>query len=602
MYLHELLIRNNGPIRNLHLNLTFSEEGNPIPHIIVGRNGTGKTNLLSLVGDALMEGAESAYDDILTRSGKSRNYFRILGGKTITYGESGSYSIFRFEHEDTPHFYHEATATINPEEVTAEISASLAAGASWEAGKSSKRFEISAEVAREIYGRGIYAFFPSSRSEHPFWFNRDALDADVYEDRDRYTSNLDRPLFVEHGVDAFAQWLLGAITESRLDVADVNFVPDNRNRVTVELDTTSYLATQRALLWANQIIQIILDDPSAKFFWAGRRNSRKVGVSSGGKPLIASLDGLSGGQSTLLAIFGTILRYGDEAGKMEGVVIIDELDAHMHIDLQMKALPRLMRLFPRVQFIVSSHSPLFALGMEQNFSPTGVRMLEMPSGQPMHAEGYQEFEHALVALRETQAFANAVREQVMANEAPTVLLAGETDLLYFQTAARLLGFDHLVDHFAWIGQTNGGKGGKNTGDNALNSALNFLMANPEFTTRTIIAVYDCDANKADEKIENIHIIALPKLADRKAKKGVENMLPNWVFTDDFYKFIEVDYDYGGTWRRPELMKMKLCQSLCGDDAAAETFYDFRPILERIDCILSEGGGSDQPTSDVAATA
>lgn len=62
MHLDELLIRNNGPIRNVHLNFTFNESGKPIPHIIVGRNGTGKTNLLSLIADAFMEGAEGGRD------------------------------------------------------------------------------------------------------------------------------------------------------------------------------------------------------------------------------------------------------------------------------------------------------------------------------------------------------------------------------------------------------------------------------------------------------------------------------------------------------------------------------------------------------------
>lgn len=41
----------------------------------------------------------------------------------------------------------------------------------------------------------------------------------------------------------------------------------------------------------------------------------------------------------------------------EGVVLIDELETHLHIELQRKILPFLTKFFPRIQFIISTHSP-----------------------------------------------------------------------------------------------------------------------------------------------------------------------------------------------------------------------------------------------------
>lgn len=41
----------------------------------------------------------------------------------------------------------------------------------------------------------------------------------------------------------------------------------------------------------------------------------------------------------------------------EGIVLIDELETHLHIDMQRKILPFLTTFFPRIQFIVSTHSP-----------------------------------------------------------------------------------------------------------------------------------------------------------------------------------------------------------------------------------------------------
>lgn len=49
---------------------------------------------------------------------------------------------------------------------------------------------------------------------------------------------------------------------------------------------------------------------------------------------------------------GTLNEYN-----FEGIVLIDELETHLHIELQRKILPFLTEFFPRIQFIVSTHSP-----------------------------------------------------------------------------------------------------------------------------------------------------------------------------------------------------------------------------------------------------
>lgn len=42
---------------------------------------------------------------------------------------------------------------------------------------------------------------------------------------------------------------------------------------------------------------------------------------------------------------------------IEGIVLIDELETHLHIELQKKILPFLTGFFPKIQFISSTHSP-----------------------------------------------------------------------------------------------------------------------------------------------------------------------------------------------------------------------------------------------------
>lgn len=74
---------------------------------------------------------------------------------------------------------------------------------------------------------------------------------------------------------------------------------------------------------------------------------------------------LSQGEKSLLALIGDIARrlammnpsmenplYGD------GIILIDEVDMHMHPAWQSKVVERLTATFPNIQFVLTSHSPL----------------------------------------------------------------------------------------------------------------------------------------------------------------------------------------------------------------------------------------------------
>ena len=75
---------------------------------------------------------------------------------------------------------------------------------------------------------------------------------------------------------------------------------------------------------------------------------------------------LSDGYSSVIQIMsGIMLRMERNwllggnlnAYDLEGIVLIDELETHLHIELQRKILRFLVSAFPRVQFVVSTHSP-----------------------------------------------------------------------------------------------------------------------------------------------------------------------------------------------------------------------------------------------------
>lgn len=80
--------------------------------------------------------------------------------------------------------------------------------------------------------------------------------------------------------------------------------------------------------------------------------------------------------------------YGDQSYKhTNGTVIIDEIDEHLHPALQVCILKALQMTFPKIQFIVSTHSPLVISSVETR-PENVVYKLEYSDGIYSHKEIY----------------------------------------------------------------------------------------------------------------------------------------------------------------------------------------------------------------------
>jgi predicted ATP-binding protein involved in virulence len=74
------------------------------------------------------------------------------------------------------------------------------------------------------------------------------------------------------------------------------------------------------------------------------------------------------------------------------IVLIDEIETHLHVELQKRVLPFLTRMFPDIQFIVATHSP-FVINSLSNavvYDLEKRELLENPSLYSYEAivEGY----------------------------------------------------------------------------------------------------------------------------------------------------------------------------------------------------------------------
>jgi predicted ATP-binding protein involved in virulence len=93
-----------------------------------------------------------------------------------------------------------------------------------------------------------------------------------------------------------------------------------------------------------------------------RRNPLRMEVEKNGQRL--TVNQLSDGEKCMIALIGDLARRFSIANPTldnplagTGIVMVDEIDLHLHPKWQRLVAPKLLEVFPNCQFIVSTHSP-----------------------------------------------------------------------------------------------------------------------------------------------------------------------------------------------------------------------------------------------------
>jgi hypothetical protein len=136
-------------------------------------------------------------------------------------------------------------------------------------------------------------------------------------------------------------------------------------------------------------------------------NSHRFGFGARGAEYRVPSTWLSQGyQSTIAWIADLIGHASLEAGRVlkpaeiEGLVLIDEIDLHLHPQWQVNLIPALKKIFPLVQFIATTHSPMVLPGLEADevvmldFDEDGNVVKKEQPGTPQLLTGsqlYREF-------------------------------------------------------------------------------------------------------------------------------------------------------------------------------------------------------------------
>lgn len=452
MYVRRMIYRNVGPVLNLDLSLPFHDNGNPKPVIFVGENGSGKSIVLSNIADSLYEIAQSVFSDIRNSSGRDSgyNYLKTITPSQITLGQSFMCSYIELFEGQQVMKYIFKSGTKKCSEFAEEHQISLDGNLAWgeDSKQNFKKVKATQATVENAFETNSICYFPPVRYERPSWLSESfyyisskAVREDI-EIAESWNGQLGKPIMVVNPFAELVSWIIDVIIDSRGSIRKV----DNSYAL-VEVGPDTLIALGKVKEHIDKILSIILGkEIKLRLYSRNAKGNRLQILDEDNNAIVPTLNSLSTGQLALFELFATIVRYTDiggwhnclNLGDISGIIIIDEIDLHLHSVLQSDVLPKLMKLFPKVQFIVTSHSPLFLLGMEKEFGADGYEIINLPDGNRIDAEEFSLFQNAYEQMIETRTHKARVQDILsqlsVRSDKPLIVTEGSTDWKHMKAA------------------------------------------------------------------------------------------------------------------------------------------------------------------------
>lgn len=373
-FIEKIIFDNRAPFDHFELNCNKNEV-----FILNAINGGGKTTILSHIVDAWHEMARPYFENEFEN--KENKYYRIASGLYNMDLKKPSFVYIRFDMDGNKIDYIDIVGKPTQEQYDAVIKIENKVPYSEIIQKLTKRNKIKyvsknfkMETAELLFNNNIVTYFPSYRFEYPGYLNPPYANTIKFQVNSKFSGYLPNPIEVVTDLNNLTNWMMDVVLDWQLYKDSQEFTtPDQR---VVVIDKSS----EKTYIW--DILNKIVDSTISKKSMLGKL---RLGIGKRTDPssrisiildkndktsdlLYPTIYNISSGEAAVLTIFGEILRQSDNINKLNqatGIVLIDEIDKHLHIKIQKEVLPQLINLFPNIQFIVSTHSPFVSMGFVQ---------------------------------------------------------------------------------------------------------------------------------------------------------------------------------------------------------------------------------------------
>lgn len=301
MYIESLHVENVGPFENL--NVQF----NPKMNVIVGANGVGKTSLLRCITYAL---TNNHLENVRVRKGAVIKMDGVSGEKKYTFG---------------------AEQLVDDDQKYRQIEI--------------KRWQLTPDEGHirsvmyedkdyNLLAIGAYRYFSYNR------INGMTREGNRTEERRNYRNN--NPVYLEsQPMPDIKQWMVNRYFQ--IDKEWAGLEKGNWKSIFSKLGTIAPRESDFKFIKIERDLEPVFSLSGSECY----------------------LEELSSGFKSVLSIILNIVDWieGVNEGEQmkienaEGTVLIDEIDAHLHPSWQATVLSSLREIFPKIQFIVTTHSP-----------------------------------------------------------------------------------------------------------------------------------------------------------------------------------------------------------------------------------------------------
>lgn len=432
IFLEKAVFVNRAPFERLELDFSENEIG-----VLTAVNGRGKTTIISHIVDAFYEMVKPYFPNEF--EDKQNKFYRVSTAIYNIDQTASSFVYLRFRTPDetidyidirnncTELQYNEAI-TIEDKIPFNELQHDLSDN--YCVKKVSANFNK--EKLKKIFDNNIMTYFPAYRYEQPGYLTdpyKVKLDFKISSDFSGYLRN---PIEVVSGLQQIASWMMDIVLDMQYTSSEVNMLKEN----------------------LDNIISLALSSKNSGKFRIGIGprgfGSTRIQIVNSDieRSIYPSIFNLSSGELTLICIFCELLKQADKnknnirLEEISGIVLIDEVDKHLHIKLQKEVLPILFNLFPNVQFIISSHSPFLNIGLAES-ALERTRIIDLDSfgisKDPTSNILYTEVYNMMVSENDRfKEMYSSLKEKILEDTKPLIITEGKTDIKHIKKAKEKL--------------------------------------------------------------------------------------------------------------------------------------------------------------------